>query len=333
MARINERTYEGGADAASVRALLRAIRDAVPGAVAEGAGPPLEATRGPAGPPRLAPASLLESGEFARSVNGDAPATFAGFLDGVQQSHVAKWLPSGAPIVVASVGAVILARIDRRLVTWRGGARVRRVVLAPRAMVDDAWWSALAERVPVVDIAAEAGALHPESLIANAIAAVDALRGAEERALAESWARGESSPLCADGPLWPLGEAARSPHVIGVVKSHRTLHVDPAALPALFALPVGSRTRVTSLDDGKLWTWYLRLRDASAADPMHGLVRIEIAAREGTPPTAYADEASGWVLADRTPIALPDARWDVMPYGIARCEAYLKSGLGLRNFG
>ena len=62
----------------------------------------------------------------------------------------------------------------------------------------------------------------------------------------------------------------------------------------------------------------------------HGLVRIEVTKPEADV-TTRADDVSRWVMAERTPIALPDARWDVMSYGIARCEAYLKRGLALRS--
>jgi hypothetical protein len=96
----------------------------------------------------------------------------------------------------------------------------------------------------------------------------------------------------------------------------------------LFALPVGSRSRVFSRGDA--CSWYLRLRETTRANPLHGMVRIEIAATTSDL-TARADEVSRWVMAERTPIALPDGRWDVMSYGIARCEAYLKRGLALKT--
>jgi hypothetical protein len=31
------------------------------------------------------------------------------------------------------------------------------------------------------------------------------------------------------------------------------------------------------------------------------------------------------MLAERAPVALPDARWDVMVYGIRDCEQYLSA--------
>ncbi len=40
---------------------------------------------------------------------------------------------------------------------------------------------------------------------------------------------------------------------------------------------------------------------------------------------SHADTASAWLLAERSPIARPDARWDVMPYAIRDCEVYLRA--------
>lgn len=292
------------------------------------ASPGLEARQAPAAPPRLAPAPAREDGT-AHEV-GAPEAGFAAFLDGVQDSRVVAWLPSGIPVVLATIGAVILERVDRRLVAWGRGATVRRTFVLPRALCDRSVWDALAAQAPITDSGGEAP--HPDSLLASAVECVESLRGVDERALAERWAAEETRPLWADGSVTGLGSAGRSEAVVGVVKSHRTLYADASALPALFALPVGWRTPVLTLapaDRAPAWTWYVRLRAASLVDPLHGLVRVECAPRDG-PASAVADTISRWVLVERTPIALPDARWDVMAYGVARCEAYLKRGLALR---
>jgi hypothetical protein len=34
---------------------------------------------------------------------------------------------------------------------------------------------------------------------------------------------------------------------------------------------------------------------------------------------------SRWILAETSPVAMPDARWDKMAYGILNCEEYLKA--------
>lgn len=323
VARMTEEVGGGDAPPASVRTLLRALSRVAP--VADAVGPPLEARADRAAPPRVSPMPAVEALVAPRPVPATG-AAFGGFLDGVQGSRVAAWLPGGVPLVLARVAAVVLAREGRQLRTW-GGIRERHVCVAPRARVDDATWEALAAAVPLVDSGAAADTWHPDELLSRAVHAVEALRAAEERALAERWAHEGVAPLCADGSIAALGQAAHAPRIVGVVKSHRTLLAAPADLPALLALPEGHRTAVLALGGSHhrsaVWTWYLRCRAPQAQDPLFGLVRLEIA--DQGDPTARADAASAWVLADRTPLALPDARWDVMPYGIARCEALLRA--------
>jgi hypothetical protein len=304
----------------------------VPLAGAGDGGPALELRREPSAPARLAPMPAVEEGPFVRAVPAGA-AAFGGFLDGVQESRVAAWLAEGVPLVVGRVGAAVLAREGRDLRAWPGGVRERTVVVAPQALLDAATWAEVATIATVVDSGASADDRHPDRLVSAAVHAVEQVRAAEERALAEQWADDALEPLCVDGSIAALGAAAHAPRIVGLVKSHRTLVVAPEELPALLALPEGSRTRVVALTGSHhrstVWTWYLRLRAPVATDPLFGLVRVELA--DAGEPTARADTVSGWVLAERTPLALPDARWDVMPYGIARCETYLKRGLGLRT--
>ncbi|HYV98542.1 MAG TPA: hypothetical protein VE967_13890 [Gemmatimonadaceae bacterium] len=317
---------------ASVRDLLRAARERINVPLGDESAAPLELRYSSAAPPRLADAPALETGFAVREVPGAPEPAFAAFLDGVQESRVIAYT-HGVPVVVGVTGAVILERgPDKRLVAWGDGARVTRTLVLPRVHVDDLTWQALSNETAVEDSGARADALHPDTLLGDAVSRVEGLRAASERALALAWSERESRPLAADGSITGLGAAASSAHVIGIVKSHRTLYAPAAALTSLYALPVGARTPAFLLtpSDGRAQaqSWYLRLRPASAANPLHGLVRIEIAPARDV--SARADEASRWVLAERTPIALPDARWDVMSYGIARCEAYLKRGLALR---
>jgi hypothetical protein len=87
-------------------------------------------------------------------------------------------------------------------------------------------------------------------------------------------------------------------------------------------------------------SWYLRLRRPPAHDPLHALVRVEVAPPAGVAdpdgPTpeglaalqALAHRLSGWILAERAPLALPDPRWDTLTYGIHACERYLAALVG-----
>jgi hypothetical protein len=70
-------------------------------------------------------------------------------------------------------------------------------------------------------------------------------------------------------------------------------------------------------------SWYLRLRDPEGHDALWGLVRIEMSNFEN--PTERADEISRWILAETSPLALPDGRWDKMSYGIRDVEEFLRA--------
>jgi len=70
-------------------------------------------------------------------------------------------------------------------------------------------------------------------------------------------------------------------------------------------------------------SWYLRLRDTTGHDALWGLVRIEMSECEN--PGDRADEISRWVLAETSPLALPDGRWDKMSYGIREAEEFLRA--------
>jgi len=81
--------------------------------------------------------------------------------------------------------------------------------------------------------------------------------------------------------------------------------------------------RVSPRSRNSVLSWYLRLRDAGGRDSLWGLVRIESA--ECDRASERADEVSRWVMAETTPLALPDGRWDKMSYGIRDCEVFLRA--------
>jgi hypothetical protein len=176
---------------------------------------------------------------------------------------------------------------------------------------------------------------HPIELMRRAVDAVKDDREALERDLADAWAASMRDPLFVDGGL-PSGAAASvSPWCVGVVKSHHTLYVSGDGLSTVLGLAERERTSATLIE--RTWgprvaSWYLRLREPPSHDPFLGLVRVEIAftpdldARAAL--TRRADEVSSWILAERAPLSLPDARWDRMVYGIRDCEEFLRATAG-----
>jgi len=284
--------------------------------------------------PRVAAVRAVEPGPcVARAVGLAAPAAFGAFLDGVQRSVLLHRVGGVWPVVHATVAAVVRERDDRRMRTWRAPA-VRHLLLAPgQPAVDAALEPARAaltaagiDLVPLALGEGDAAAAHPDAWLAAARVAVSASRESAEQMLAAAWCGAETRPLYVDGGVAGMPDVARSAVAVGVVKSHRTLYLAPDDIGELARLPVGGRLPVVAVatrSRAEVATWYLRLREGTAVDPMAGVVRVEIALDGAT--TERADEVSGWGLAERTPVSLPDDRWRVMAYGVRDCEQYLRA--------
>lgn len=297
--------------------------------------PPLERTAlVPDEAPRLIAATLLEDSALApHRVAGEAVPRFAAFLDGTQQSRVLVHAGE-VPIVYGVVAAVVRERVERRMRTWSRPV-VRGALYAPLPLLSAAWRDALLHSdVSVVDTLAgrEPGSAHPFALQDAAIHAVQDAREAAERGLAERWCATEASrELFVDGTITGSERVATASCTVGVVKSHRTLYAEGDALRVLLRLGRCERSsvfRITSPRRTPVASWYLRVRDARGHDPLWGLVRVEIS----EPPRAdagmlrqRADDVSRWVLAEALPLAVPDARWDKMTYGIRDCEEFLRA--------
>jgi len=332
-------TYGSAPLDASVRLLQRRLAERLPDARATGDGAAsLEQASAPADAPRCAPAAVVEGHALrARRVEGEPVAAIAAFLDGTQRTRAAAYL-RGLPIVMGTVAAVVRVRQLRRLTTWPKGPLVGRLLCAPRAHLAPHEWHALeALDLELRDCSADdAGApvvAHPFAMLERARGLVEYEREAAEQELAQLWCAGENATLLVDGGISGSERIASSPCAIGVVKSHRTLHVDAADVAVLLALRHRQRTsvfRVAPSRRAPVLSWYLRLRDAEGRDPFWGLIRVEVAdePRFRTRPeliTERADEVSRWLLAEATPLALPDARWDKMVYGIRDCEEFLRA--------
>src|ERR1700730_16380297 len=150
---------------------------------------------------------------------------------------------------------------------------------------------------------------HPTVLLERAIRAVDRQRDALEDELAEAWCAIGGPPLFVDGGIGRSERVASSANAIGVIKSHFTLYVEGEALKTVVGLTKGERSsvfQVTPKSRTAVMSWYLRLRELSKCDN----------------PTGRAHEISRWVLAESSPLALPDGRWDKMSYGIRDVEEF-----------
>lgn len=316
---------------ASFRAATRGVRAALGASVhIQDARATLEQLQRSDEPPRTARVRPLESGAFsARAVRGRPEPGFVAFLDGVQQSRVVAYL-DGAPIVHGTAAAVVRERRDRRMHTWH--SRVEHRLYAPREHLPPEMWEQLAPLQPVNSSAHDsdepAPSRHPLSTLEKAVHLVQEHREELEQRLAERWCDHECRPLYVDGGISGSERVARNQCVVGVVKSHRTLYAVDDALNVVLRLGPAERTSVFLLEPKRrtaVASWYLRLRDATGRDPTFGLVRVEIARDPNQDIPARADEVSRWLLAEASPLALPDSRWDRMAYGIRDSEEFLKA--------
>jgi hypothetical protein len=298
-----------------------------------GDGPSLEVASGPNDLPRLISAVVIEGGALrARAVPTELSTGFSAFLDGTQESRVLRYA-DGLPIIHGKVAAAIRVRKNRRLATWRHHVGSR--IYAPRRLLSQRWNDALdALGILVVDTTngdAAAVGEHPFAVRDSAIHRVQADRELAEHSLAEQWCKVVREPLFVDGGISANDRVATSTCVVGVVKSHRTLYAEGDGLRTILKLNVAERTsvfRITSPKRTAVASWYLRLRDPAGRDPMWGLVRVEMAepvVASDAEIRARADELSRWILAEVSPVALPDSRWDKMVYGIRDCEEFLRA--------
>lgn len=327
-----------GPDAAS-RAALRLLMQRLPGvSVVEGASSIEPVVHSDA--PILRSAQLVE-GTTLRAIkipnlSRETPSGFGAFLDGAQSVRVVAHHASGAPIVFGTVSAAVRVRVDRRMATWdKQPPRVERKIYIPLRylpeMAEPAGAASANGGWQLVDTSTadrdgEYPSKHPAALLERAIRAVDQDRDRLEDKLAEAWCERAESPLFIDGGINRSERVAKSSSAVGVIKSHRTLYVEGDALPVVLGLEKGERSsifRVSPRSRNAVLSWYLRLREREGHDPMWGLVRVEMAECEQAP--QRADEVSRWVMAETTPLSLPDGRWDKMAYGVRDCEEFLRA--------
>ena len=289
-------------------------------------------------PPRMRECVVVERGALEPVRVPDAHAVgFKAFLDGAQKSHIADYAGT-IPIVAGRTAAVIRWRVDRRMFTWGDGQVARGRLYAPvRLLPTVAKRDLIATGIDLCDTLEpdEEVSGHPMELLRFAVDAVKRDREGLEQSLAETWVSSTADALFVDGGL-PHGEQASVSHqCLGVVKSHHTIYAPGDGLTAVLGLRETERTSVFLIERSwgpRVLSWYLRLREPPSHDPFQGLVRVEIAnthdMEDVTRLTSRADEVSGWILAERAPLAMPDARWDRMVYGIRDCEEYLRATAG-----
>ena len=254
------------------------------------------------------------------------PATVS-FLAGIERWSVVAY-DGVAPIVNAYVAAAIRRR-DARGVLHTTSERSRAFAIAPLDRMHANLRQRLEQAAP--DLEHMAGDLveSPVRYLEQVESTVRRIRAAIERDLAESWitAMRADEWLVVDGLLSRSPAVARHPRALGVIKSHGAQFLEGRGLERALTLQAGNRTSVFAVRGGhtrtEVYSWYVRLWPWEGNDLLYGLLRVEARADANT--VGRATELSGWLWAERAPLATPATRWDRLLYPLHNVEEYLKA--------
>jgi len=249
------------------------------------------------------------------------------FLNGIARWSVVAY--DGVAQIVNAYVAAAVCRRDERGVLHATRERRRAFAVAPMDRLSPSLRPVLEQAVP--DIERLDGELvgQPARYLEQVESAVRRARAHLERELAEAAiaALGPDEWIVLDGQLSRSPAVARHPRALGVIKSHGAQFLDGRGLERALTLPPGYRTSVFAVRGGhtrtEVYSWYLRLWPWEGNDLLYGLLRVEARADRDT--VTRASALSGWLFAERAPLATPATRWDRLLYPLHHVEEYLKA--------
>ncbi len=266
------------------------------------------------------------------SVGNACSGSLCYFLDGIERRHIPAYFDI-VPIVYGYVAAAIRFRGPDKLMRLYKPSSIEALFI-PYRLIDPSKLQSFG--IKTIDIESDEQQLdnHPMALKEGARKAISKERGRLEDKLVREWLEnneGGSDWLVVDGSLGgTLGgdyQKYEAPNIIGLIKSHSTQYFPIEEQRKILSLKEGERSGIFMPigreDRAPVYSWYIRLRSNEGRDVYFGLIRVEAPACDRT--LEMADEISRWLLAERCPLSLPDARWDKMIYPIRDCEQYLKS--------
>jgi len=249
------------------------------------------------------------------------------FLNGIQRWSVVAY-DGVAQIVNAYVAAAVCRRDDRG-VLHATFERSRAFAVAPLDRLSPTLRPLLEQAAPDIELVDGELVGQPARYLEQVESTVRRARAHLERELAEAAtaALGSDEWLVLDGLLSRSPAVARHPRALGVVKSHGAQFLEGRGLERALTLPAGYRTSVFAVRGGhtrtEVYSWYLRLWPWEGNDLQYGLLRVEARADRET--IARAPALSGWLWAERAPLATPATRWDRLLYPLHHVEEYLKA--------
>jgi hypothetical protein len=278
----------------------------------------------------LSPTEEAYPGVEAEVVEGDSfdvfdvpiatESAFTHFLDGAQRTWPAMY-DGFAPICIAHTSAALLERRGREVLPpieeWYLGDREAYVPSQSNKA------NKLAQLFGIVAVKVEDSATGAK--MQDEIAdAVSKRREDRETALAKKFTRGR---LLLDGGFnVPVPDDV---FAVGLVKSHRRQYFSSRQrVEKILNLKTGQRSSVfrreaNTATGGHAYSFYLKLHDGPQQGPMYGLIRIELPPRQEM--LKQASEIASWLMCERCPLSMPDARYDKLLYPIRLVEQHLKA--------
>lgn len=292
------------------------------------------------------------------------PSRLTHFLDGSQRT-LQVWRSGLVPVVTTIAAAAVLARsADGQVAIAPGTLRFRHAWLLPKRsqQPDIATLIVTIEAAggEVVDSLEEIrddgvyGALAGDygKLQQAAYVRARQVREELELKLLDDWDSGmperdDDTWLVVDGRL-----RTDVRNAIGLVKSLARQQLTGQEAITVFDLAPGERSTAFRLpqnnwrDIGRtydveasspigqsdaLTQWYLRMHSPLGLDARHALIRVE--AGKEIRSTGAIDELSAWLLAERAPRAVSDARWATLLYPIHLLEEILKRRVAVHTQG
>ena len=281
------------------------------------------------------PADLVEDAELQAHALPDRDAAriprSVSFLAGIERWSVVAY--DGVVQVVNAYVAAAIRRRDERGVLRTTRNRSRAFALAPLARMKAELRRRLEAAAPELEPMDAELVDDPTRYLDQVESKVRRARAAIERDLADAWIAGAGAGaqdddwLVLDGLLSRSPAVARHPRALGVIKSHGAQFLEGRGLERALTLPAGNRTSVFAVHGGhtraEVYSWYLRLWPWEGNDLLYGLLRVE--ARPDRETIDRATELSGWLWAERAPLATPATRWDRLLYPLHNVEEYLKT--------
>jgi hypothetical protein len=243
------------------------------------------------------------------------------FLNGFERWSVAAY-DGVAPIVRAHTSAAVRRR-DARGVLRTTRERIRDFVIAPLDRMSTARRRELSAAYSDIESVASERLGQPDLFFEGVGALVRRARRRMERELAEETLMELQNDewLVLDGLLSRSPVAAEHPRALGVVQSRGAPFLAGKGLERALTLPAGHRTSVFLLPSQTrpaVYSWYLRLWSWEGKDLLYGLLRVE--ARAHASIVGQASELSGWLFAERAPLATL--------YPLDHVEEYLRRRAG-----